>query len=73
MTLLERFRFFIVKNLIRLAIWLEPNSVRNAMISTMLDQMRAEGIVGMEMGFDDEGAPALLLKRLSDLPVVTRH
>ena len=66
-------RFTVAKNAMRLAMWLEPNIVRNAMVGVFVDQMRREGIVGIEFGFDDDGDPALLVRRVSDLPIITRH
>lgn len=73
MTIKERLRFTVAKNALRLAMWLEPNIVRNAMAGVFIDQMRREGVVAIEFGFDDEGDPAMLVRKMSDLPIVTRH
>lgn len=73
MRIKERLRFTVAKNALRLAMWLEPNIVRNAMAGVFVDQMRREGIVAIEFGFDDDGDPAMLVRRVSDLPIVTRH
>jgi hypothetical protein len=66
-------RFWIAKTAMRLAMWLEPEVVRNAMGATFLEQMRREGIVGLEFGFTEDGDPAMMVRRVSDLPIVTKH
>lgn len=66
-------RFFIARTTMKLAIWAAPNLVRNAMIGVFMDQMRREGIVAIEFGFDDEGDPTMMVRKISDLPIVTRH
>ena len=66
-------RFWLAKTCLRIAMWADPNTVRNAMGSVFIEQMHREGIVGIEFGFNDEGDPTMLVRRISDLPVVTKH
>ena len=66
-------RFWIAKTCLRIAMWADHNTVRAAMHSVFLEQMQREGIVGIEFGFNDEGHPAMLIRKMNDLPIVTKH
>jgi len=71
--MIETFRLWLVKQSLRLATRLNPKLVRLVMCEVFMEQMHREGVVKIELGFDDDGEPAVMVQTLADLPKVTRH
>ena len=71
--MIDTFRLWLGKQSLRLATRLNPKLVRLVMCEVFMEQMHREGVVKIELGFDDDGEPAVMVQTLADLPKVTRH
>lgn len=73
MGIIATIRFWASAQAMKLAMWLEPNIVRNAMASTFFEQMRERGIVSIDFGVNEEGEETMVVRHVSDLPRVVKH
>lgn len=73
MGIIATVRFWASTQAMKLAMWADPNTVRGAMTSVFIEQMRERGVVSIDFGVNEIGEETMVVRHVSDLPRVVKH
>lgn len=69
----ESIKFWLACKLLSWAVRLQPEAVLNTIRTKFIQDMFNQGVVRIELGFNDDGDPAIRVQTMDSLPRVTKH
>lgn len=71
--MLEAIKFWLACKLLSWAVRLQPKAMLDVIRAKFIQDMITQGVVRIELGFNDDGNPAIRMQTMDSLPRVTKH